>query len=130
MLPLWFNGVPPSKINLGIAYYGRGFTISNKSCVEVGCPYIGGNEGGPCTNTNGVLSLREIQQIVKKKQLTPNLLTDLMVMEVSWDDQWIGYDNDATIALKNNWADRNCLGGTVAWSMDFNSGAGRCVLES
>jgi chitinase len=55
------------------------------------------------------------------------LLTDAMMMEVTWDDQWIGYDNDETIAQKKSWADNQCFGGTMAWSVDFDSGAGKSV---
>jgi len=106
MLPLWFDGVPPNKINLGIAYYGRGFTLANKSCRDVGCPYTGGNRGGPCTTSSGILSLREISQLIKNGVAVPKLLPDLMIKQISWDDQWIGYDDEETIALKSKWGDR------------------------
>jgi len=29
-LPFWFAGVDPAKINLGLASYGRGFTLASK----------------------------------------------------------------------------------------------------
>ena len=29
-LPLWYAGLNPSKINFGLAYYGRGYTLSSK----------------------------------------------------------------------------------------------------
>ena len=45
--------------------------------------------------------------------------------EITWDDQWIGYDDADTIKQKKAWADNQCFGGTMAWSVDFNSGAGR-----
>jgi GH18 family chitinase len=125
LLPLWFDSVPPSKMNLGIAYYGRGFTASNPSCLNIGCPYTGGSLPGPCTTSDGLLSLREIQQIIKQKSLVPQYLPDLMISQVSWDDQWIGYDDDVSIAHKTNWADQHCLGGTTVFSMDFYSGPGR-----
>jgi hypothetical protein len=28
-----------------------------------------------------------------------------MMMEITWDDQWIGYDDESTIARKKAWAD-------------------------
>jgi len=31
-LPLWFDHLDPSKINLGIAYYGRGYTLTDRTC--------------------------------------------------------------------------------------------------
>lgn len=33
-LPLWFDKLDASKVNLGLANYGRGHTISDKSCGE------------------------------------------------------------------------------------------------
>ena len=126
MLPLWFDGVEPSKINLGIAYYGRGYTLSDPSCQSPGCGYTGPSEPGPCTNSAGLLSLREIEGIIVENNLVPTILPDLMIKQIVWDDnQWMGYDDNDTIALKMQWANENCLGGTVVWSIDFNSGPGR-----
>lgn len=31
-LPLYYAGLDPSKINLGLAWYGRGYTLSSKYC--------------------------------------------------------------------------------------------------
>jgi chitinase len=125
LLPLWFDGLNASKINLGIPYYGRGYTLSNTSCTDIGCPYSSTSLPGPCTNSPGVLSLREIQQIIKDKKLTSELIPDEMVKQITWDDQWIGYDDRDTIAMKMKWGDEHCLGGTAIWSTDFDSGSGR-----
>lgn len=131
MLPLWFDAVNPAKVNLGIAYYGRGYTLSNTSCTEVGCPYTGPSAPGPCTNSAGVLSLREITDIIIEKDLAPLIMPDLMIKQIVWDDnQWMGYDDNDTITLKTQWANQNCLGGTAIWSIDFNSGPGRYVASS
>lgn len=61
-LPLWFDALDPSKINFGLAYYGRGYTLSDPSCNHLGCPFSGPSQPGPCTNYGGVLSLAEIKQ--------------------------------------------------------------------
>jgi len=58
LLPLWFAGVDPAKVNLGLAYYGRGYTVSDPSCPYIGCKFSGPSKGGSCTNFGGVLSLR------------------------------------------------------------------------
>jgi len=125
ILPLWFDGLNASKINLGIPYYGRGYTLSNTSCADIGCPYSNVSLPGPCTESPGVLSLTEIKQIIKAKQLTPKLIADDMIKQITWDDQWMGYDDAETIRLKMKWGDEHCLGGTAVWSIDFYSGAGR-----
>ncbi|KAE8851787.1 hypothetical protein PTNB73_00804 [Pyrenophora teres f. teres] len=123
-LPLWFDELDASKINFGVALYGRGYTVANPSCNSVGCAFSGPSNPGICTNSAGAMGLAEIQDLIKTKGLTPNYLPDLMMKEITWDDQWIGYDDAETIKQKKAWADNQCFGGTMAWSVDFNSGIG------
>jgi len=35
-----------------------------------------------------------------------------MMKQVTWADQWIGYDDADTIELKKAWADGQCFGGS------------------
>jgi GH18 family chitinase len=126
LLPLWFDSLDPNKVNLGIPYYGRGYTLSDPSCTTVGCPYLGDSLPGPCTESAGLLSLQEINMLIQQDDLQSTLLEDKMIKEIVYDtNQWLGYDDAETIALKRNWADEHCLGGIAIWSMDLNSGAGR-----
>ena len=63
-LPLWFDHLNPSKINFGLAAYGRGYTLdtlAGATCNQLDCPFVGPSLPGPCTNFNGVLSLAEIK---------------------------------------------------------------------
>ena len=56
-----------------------------------------------------------------------------MVKQITWDDQWIGYDDAETIALKKKQASELCFGGTMIWSVDFDTGNGRyvvCILSN
>jgi hypothetical protein len=70
------------------------------------------------------MSLLEIKKLIKEKNLTPRLNTDSMMKELIWDDQWIGYDDEETHEMKRKFANNLCFGGTMAWSVDFNSGTG------
>lgn len=119
LLPLWFDNVSPSKLNLGVAYYGRGYTLQNPGCTDIGCQYTGASNAGPCTESAGTLSLREIQVLIQQQRLVPEMLGDQMIKQISWGNQWVGYDDSETINLKTNWADKHCLGGMVFWSMDL-----------
>lgn len=118
-IPLWFDDLDPAKLNLGIARYGRGYTLASKSCTSLGCQVIGPSLAAPCTNSAGIMSLTEIQTLILQKGLFPKLLNDSMMKQITWDDQWIGYDDSETIALKKTWADSLCFGGTMIWSVDF-----------
>lgn len=50
--------------------------------------------------------------------------------QITWDDQWIGYDDSETAAMKKKWASGSCFGGTEIWSVDFEFGNGRLVSSS
>lgn len=124
-LPLWFDTLNPAMINFGLAYYGRGYTLASPSCNQLGCPFIGPSLPGPCTNYAGVLSLAEIEGYIVDKSLTPQLLQEPMMKQITWEDQWIGYDDAETVAMKKKWASGLCFGGTMFWSVDFDVGNGR-----
>ncbi|KAH6638816.1 glycoside hydrolase superfamily, partial [Boeremia exigua] len=123
--PLWYDEVDPAKVNLGLAYYARGYTVSDPNCNGVGCNWSGTSRPAPCTNFGGVMSLQEIEDtIIPQVGVKPTLLEKDMMMELKWGNQWIGYDNLDTIAMKKTWASQHCFGGTMIWSVDFYSGSG------
>ncbi|KAF4983044.1 hypothetical protein FZEAL_1444 [Fusarium zealandicum] len=68
------------------------------------------------------MSLGEIKNLIKEKGLKPTHLKDSMVKQITWDDQWMGYDVGETWAEKKAWADGQCCGGTMVWSIDFQAG--------
>ncbi|KAI6750545.1 hypothetical protein HG530_014826 [Fusarium avenaceum] len=124
-LPLYYAGVNPEKVNLGLAYYARGYTVSDSNCKSIGCKWSGTSRPAPCTNFGGVMSLEEIERMVKEEPgITPKLLPKDMMMELQFGNQWIGYDNEDTIFMKKKWASSRCFGGTMVWSVDMYSGSG------
>jgi chitinase len=86
---LWRNKINPSKVNLGLAFYGRSFTLQDTFCKIPGCPFSAGGNPGPCTQTSGILLNAEIQQIISTNKFTPTLDTIAGVKYMSWDsNQW------------------------------------------
>jgi hypothetical protein len=123
--PLWFAGLNFAKVNLGLATYGRGYTLAApRSCTGLGCPFTGASKPYTCTNSQGVMSLTEIQSLISSRSLTPKLLTTQAMKSVQWADQWMGYDDEETFAKKKEWANDYCFGGTMLWAVDYYSGAG------
>lgn len=118
-IPLWFDGLDPLKINFGLALYGRGYTLADSKCGDLLCSFKGPSKPGPCTGQEGVRSRQEIQQLIRERRLKPKHLADSMMKQITWDDQWIGYDDEETFAEKTKWADSQCFGGTMVWSIDF-----------
>ncbi|KAF2492808.1 glycoside hydrolase [Lophium mytilinum] len=121
LVPLWFDDLDPHKVNFGLAYYGRGYTVSDKKCMYMGCAFTGPSKAGSCTQTEGFLSDQEIRNIIESKGLYPEMIPNTTVKQITWEDQWIGYDDQETFDMKMAFANNRCLGGTMIWAIDFNS---------
>lgn len=63
---LWRNNIDPAKVNLGLAFYGRSFELKDPSCIHAGCEFKGAGAAGDSTNTAGILSYMEIQDIISE----------------------------------------------------------------
>jgi chitinase len=123
---LFANNIDMSKVNLGLAYYGRGFTLGNKNCntLDNSCAGTAKVSAYGCSSgTDGVLTLADIKSLIQSRGLTPTYNSDAMVQTITWDNNWIAYDDEKTLPLKRNWATQNCFGGTAIWSVDlYNKG--------
>lgn len=73
------------------------------------------------------MSLVEIIALTKERSLTLAPLQDgkgeSMMKQVTWDDQWIGYDDADTIKAKTDYASSRCFIGTTLWSADLEAGS-------
>ncbi|CAE7031890.1 hypothetical protein PTNB73_05160 [Pyrenophora teres f. teres] len=118
---LWSHKIDPTKVLMGVANYGRGYTVADTSCNYYGCQFTGASKPGDCTKSGGFLSACEINRIIGAKNLKPHIIAGgAGVKEISWDDQWVGYDDQETLGLKLDLANRHCLGGTALWAIDFD----------
>lgn len=122
--PLWQAQVNAKKINFALSYFGRGYSVDAK-CASPGCPVIGASKQGPCTNSAGIMSNLEINNVMSQKKLIPDVIPDTLTKFIRWDDQWISYDDEWTMSRKTDWAAQNCFGGTVIWSLDLGYGGRR-----
>lgn len=115
-------GVDMSKVNMGLAAYGRGYTLADNSCNYLGCNASGTSTPGSCLAEPGVLSLSEINSMIAQSNLTPTYQPNMQMMQLNYPNQWIAYDDDYTFSLKKQFADDNCMGGTMMWSIDLDNG--------
>lgn len=86
--------------------------MSNPNCLAAGCPFSGGANPGRCTQTSGILSAAEIREIVASGQA--NVVTDPVagVQIITWGgNQWVSYDDEATLKMKVDFGNKFCLGG-------------------
>ncbi|KAF2130205.1 glycoside hydrolase family 18 protein [Dothidotthia symphoricarpi CBS 119687] len=118
---LWRAGVKPEKAVLGKGYYGRSFTLTDASCSKPdgSCTFSGGGKEGRCSKASGILTLQEIQEIIKEKNLKPIHDQKAGVKWIHWDDdQWVSYDDQDTFKQKKEFANSRCLGGLMVWAID------------
>ncbi|KAJ5663807.1 glycoside hydrolase family 18 protein [Penicillium longicatenatum] len=116
---LWGVDVKPSKVTIGLAFYGRSFTIESSSCAEPGCLYLSAGTEGNCSQSAGILFNSEIAALIEDQDLTPTLYKDAAIKTIQWDtDQWIAYDDEDTWKLKADYAKSVCIGGVMVWSVD------------
>lgn len=121
------SSVPSSQIVLGLAAYGRSYTLANKTCLSLGCPFRkDSNETaiGGCLETTGFVPYVEIYDWTEEGEgtgynsITIDAATSSAVM-IKDKNQLISYDNPETFQMKVDFASKKCLGGTMVWAVDM-----------
>jgi chitinase len=107
---------------MGLGFYGRSFTLTDPSCTVAGCPFSSGGTAGPCSASSGTLMDVEIQDVIAAGGVV-TLDSAAAVKQVVWDtNQWVSYDDADTFALKIDYANGKCLGGTMVWAVSNDDG--------
>ncbi len=110
----------PTKFVLGMAAFGRTYTLADDRCTELNCPFRSPGLGG-CGNTPGFLPFAEISEYIDSNsydELHHDISSSSMVAVVD-SDQMISFDNEETWAIKEAYAEMMCLRGTMLWSIDM-----------
>ncbi|KAK2718198.1 acidic mammalian chitinase-like isoform X2 [Artemia franciscana] len=121
------NGAPPSKIHLGMPFYGRGFMLDDP--LENG-PYAPASEPlepGPYSRTEGFWGYNEICE----KQTTETGWTvvrnEYYKAPYTFKDRyWIGYDDYDSLTEKLKFVIAYDLGGAMVWSIETDDFRGNC----
>ncbi|KAL5327258.1 hypothetical protein ACEPPN_004952 [Leptodophora sp. 'Broadleaf-Isolate-01'] len=119
---LWRNGVKEDKVVLGVAFYGRSFTVSNPDCTSAGCEYTSGGNKQLCSHETSVVLNSEIIDIQKRTGATSVLLKDAAVKKMVYDtNQWITYDDEDTFKIRADYARSLGLGGLMVWAVSHDT---------
>nr|ADM87517.1 chitinase [Holotrichia oblita] len=123
----WISrGASPSKLILGVGTYGRGFTVANACSNKLGASHSGGCTAGPYTREAGILGYNEICEKLLAGGWTVTWDNLQQVPYMCNGNQWIGYDNPESIAIKTNYAKSMGLGGVMVWSLETDDFKGKC----
>jgi len=115
------KGAPKDKLNLGIATYGRSFTLANEKENGVGAPAKSTNKPGnpgPYTQTGGYLGYNVICEALVTGQLKEHWNDKQKTAYAFKGYQWVGYDNTEAIKIKAQYITNNGLGGAMVWAID------------
>nr|CAH7750120.1 unnamed protein product [Callosobruchus chinensis] len=127
------RGAHPQKLNLGIPFYGRTFTLKDPKDVELGAAITGPGTAGPYSAEAGTLAYNEIVELVQKEEWTVVFDDEQMVPHGYRGDQWIGHDDPRSIIVLNclvklefrltelsnvEYAKSLNIGGFMAWALE------------
>ncbi|XP_069116471.1 acidic mammalian chitinase-like [Argopecten irradians] len=119
----YFNylGVPKSSMDIGIATYGRGYTLANSSDNGVGASISGLSVA---SNDSAILGFRGYYEICEYVENGNGMsFVDEGVPFFVQETLWIGYDDVMSVTEKATWAYNEGYGGAAIWSValdDFN----------
>ncbi|KAF3169076.1 hypothetical protein TWF751_007543 [Orbilia oligospora] len=116
----WRTKVPSSKVHLGFGFYGRSFKLKNAGCSDPGCAFEGPADAGPCTDTAGILSYKEIQSLIAASGgAKPKYDKTAEVKYLTWGSgNWISYDDKSTFEAKVSFGNKRGLNGLLIWAVD------------
>ncbi|RYP44871.1 hypothetical protein DL768_008713 [Monosporascus sp. mg162] len=115
----WRNDIEPSKIVLGLGFYGRSFQLTSASCWKPGCAFDGPGVPGACTQAAGILSYREITEILATTGAKAHFDEAAAVKYLVYaGNSWISFDDAETFKLKIEYANGMGLGGLMIWAID------------
>lgn len=119
---LWRNDLDSGKVVLGMAFYGRAFTLADRSCNKPGCTYASGASKLACSGEISVALNSEIEEIIEKTGSKPVLYKDAAVKVLQYNDnQWVSYDDSDTFQTRADFARSQCLGGVMVWAVSHDN---------
>ncbi|XP_052071214.1 chitotriosidase-1-like [Mytilus californianus] len=126
---VWLNGgTPKHKLILGVATYGRSFILRDTTQTGFDAPTNGAGTPGSFTKEKGLLSYYEICSNINNQGWTEGWLDEQQVPYAYKGDQWVGYDNPRSVAIKTKYIIDNNLGGGMIWTIDVDDFNDKCGL--
>ncbi|KAK7110968.1 hypothetical protein V1264_014757 [Littorina saxatilis] len=121
--------VPPEKLNLGLAFYGHSFNLTDPSSRGVGAPSNGPGKGGELLAQPGSMAYYEVCKLLTESSdmiTESGRLGGTQAPYVVDGHRWTGYDDVQSITEKVKYAMDHGLGGVFIWTIDMDDFHGIC----
>ncbi|CAG0892416.1 unnamed protein product [Darwinula stevensoni] len=128
----WLSlGAPKEKLVMGMPIYGRGFTLANPSNNGFYAPTSGPGTAGPYTREAGILGFNEMCEVQKRYGDFQRIWNhDIKAPYCTFNsNQWFGYDDNESIALKAQLILDLGLAGGMVWSVETDDFRGNSASE-
>jgi len=112
---------PTEKMVLGLAPYGRTYTMEDENCVTMGCPFIRAGPGG-CLNQPFFMMYYSINEIIKSGDYDSKIdfNPDTGASELVFDRNiLVTYDGPEALSYKAQYAKESCFAGVMWWAADM-----------
>ena len=117
----WLNrGCPKDKLVVGLATYGRSFTLRDARRSEVGAPARGPGKMGLCTGVDGFLAYYEICDRIRNYGWRSHYDDEQKANYIVLGDQWVGYDSVESLKVKTEYVVEKKLRGAMVWTYDLD----------
>lgn len=63
----------------------------------------------------------KIDDLIAEKGVRPTLYRADALKVVTWNDQWVSFDDEETFKLKSEYAQSLCLGGLMVWAISHDT---------
>ncbi|KAI1700326.1 glycosyl hydrolases family 18 domain-containing protein [Ditylenchus destructor] len=120
------GGMPAEKIVVGIATYGRGWTLRNSSVHGIGAPAIGPSNATVYLKEAGVGAYYEFCEMLSNGA-ERHFDQETKVPYLVYGDQWFSYDDVESIKEKTCWIRNEGLGGAFVWTLDYDDFNATCA---
>jgi len=118
------GGCPKEKLIIGMATYGRGFTLMDPLDYGYNASARGPSQQGKYTGEQGYISYYEICEMLNSGRAKRYWTEESQVPHIVAGDQWIGYDDEQSLRNKVDWMVANGYGGWMAWALDLDDFSG------
>ncbi|XP_037079609.1 acidic mammalian chitinase-like, partial [Pollicipes pollicipes] len=118
--------IEPSKLMLGMPFYGRGFVLANSEHHTPYDPSNGPMAGCPYSGEPGFCGYNELCEKILKPTWTYVRDSEQKVIYGYKGNTWVGWDDLQAVKLKMEFLKSLGLGGAMIWAIDSDDFRGVC----